>query len=326
MLSGPRADRAWLTQAAWPRWLADGIDRKNNSFREALALDGSGCIADFRRLRVVSRQIYVFSKAYEQGVTGADEAVAIGLNFLGKHAAHAEGGYAWRFDLQHRSIDDTRDLYDHAFVLLAFASAATVVPNTDLRVKAEALTRWILGAFSHPAGGFLESLPPALPRRQNPHMHFLEALLAAHEAFGGTLFLDAAHDLIRLFRDRIFDRQTGTLPEFFDDDWNVRRQRGLFLVEPGHHGHLVDVLGSDGSVIEAGARLWPQTEWLRAEHLRPDPDGARQQRAGQSVSSLLRADGLWHERRGADGALWQGPAPASSLYHLTGAILSIGVN
>jgi mannose-6-phosphate isomerase len=365
MLSGPRADRAWLTQAAWPRWLADGIDRQNNSFREALALDGSGCIADFRRLRVVSRQIYVFSKAYEQGMTGADEAVAIGLNFLDKHAAHTEGGYAWRFDLQHRSIDDTRDLYDHAFVLLAFASAAAVVPNTDLRIKAEALTRWILGAFSHPAGGFLESLPPALPRRQNPHMHLLEALLAAHEAFGGTLFLDAAHDLIRLFRDRIFDRQTGTLPEFFDDDWNVRRQRGLFLVEPGHHcewvwllhwyqrltrpasdlqeisarlmdfvdrfginahGHLVDVLGSDGSVIEAGARLWPQTEWLRAEHLRPDPDGARQQRAGQSVSSLLRADGLWHERRGADGALWQGPAPASSLYHLTGAILSIGVS
>ncbi len=45
--------------------------------------------------------------------------------------------------------------------------------------------------------------------------------------------------------------------------------------------------------------------------------------AERSLATLLRPDGLWHERRSADGALWQGPAPASSLYHLTGAILSI---
>ena len=362
MVSAPNADRAWLMQSAWPRWLNDGIDWQNNSFREALALDGSGCPADFRRLRVVSRQIFVFSKAHEHGLTSAAEAVALGLNFLDKHAAHAEGGYAWRFDLQHRVIDDTRDLYDHAFVLLAFASAASVVPATELRVRAEELTEWMLDAFAHPAGGFQESLPPGLPRRQNPHMHLLEALLAAHEAFGGTLFIDAAHRLVTLFRERIFERETGTLPEFFDDDWTIQRRGGVFLVEPGHHcewvwllhwyqrltgpstdlqeistrlmsfvdrfginvhGHLVDGLGSDGSVIEAGARLWPQTEWLRAEYLRSEPNPLRQQQAARSLSSLLRADGLWHERRGADGVLWEGPAPASSLYHLTGAILNI---
>ncbi len=346
--------------AAWPRWVADGVDRERGGFFEALALDGSGCRADFRRLRVVARQIFSFAAAQRHGVAGADEAVRIGLRFLEDHAAHDQGGYAWRFDLDHRVIDDTRDLYDHAFVLLALSSAAGVVPAEPLRERAEALTAWIVRAFAHPAGGYVESLPPALPRRQNPHMHLLEALLAAHEAFGGALFLETAATLIALFRERIFDHDAGALPEFFDEDWQAERRGGVFLVEPGHHcewvwllawyqrlagadvslqsiaarlmdfvdrfgvgphGHLVDALGSDGSVIDGGARLWPQTEWLRAEHLRAEPDPARQHMAARSLAALLRPDGLWHERRAADGTLWHGPAPASSLYHLTGAIL-----
>jgi mannose-6-phosphate isomerase len=350
----------WLLGAAWPRWLADGIDRERGSFFEALALDGSGCTAGFRRLRVAARQIFVFSAAHRHGVPGAAEAVRIGLRFLEAHAAQADGGYAWRFDLDHRVIDATRDLYDHAFVLLAMSSATSVVPAAELRPRAEALLAWITQEFAHASGGFVESLPPALPRRQNPHMHLLEAALAAHEAFGGGNFLAAARTLADLFQGRIFDDATGSIPEFFDEDWKPERRGQVFLVEPGHHCewawlldwyqrlagadarlqsiserlmdfvdrygigpnlHLVDVLGSDGSIIEAGARLWPQTEWLRAEHLRANPDPARQAMAVRSLARLLRPDGLWHERRAADGTLWQGPAPASSLYHLTGAIL-----
>ena len=353
---------AWLAQKAWPRWLADGIDHKRQSFFETLALDGSGCTADYRRLRVTARQIFVFSKAHAAGLAGAEDAVTMGLDFLDTHAAHAEGGYAWRFDLNHQIIDATRDLYDHAFVLLALASATSVLPKEALQPKAEALVAWIEDKFKHPNGGYLESLPPTLPRRQNPHMHLLEALLAAHEAFGGTSFITPAHGLIELFHDRLFDHDSGALPEFFDDHWTPARKDGVFLVEPGHHcewvwllhwyqrltapdtrlaeisaglmgfvdrygvhahGHLADALGSDGSVAAASARLWPQTEWLRAEHLRADPDQTRQAAAAASLSSLLRNDGLWHERRAADGALSEDAAPASSLYHLTGAILSV---
>jgi mannose-6-phosphate isomerase len=358
----PTPNLTWLREAAWPRWLTDGIDRQRGSFVETLALDGSGCTADFRRLRVAARQIVVFANAHRHGTPGAADAVHIGLNFLETHAAHADGGYAWRFDLDHRTIDPTRDLYDHAFVLLALSSASAVKPKAELQPRAEALTEWITREFAHPVGGFVESLPPALPRRQNPHMHLLEALLAAHEAFGSALFLRHAAALITLFQDRIFDRATGTIPEFFDDDWNPQRTSGVFVVEPGHHcewvwlldwyqrlaapdprlqtiaerlqdfvdrhaigphGHLVDALSSNGAILDPAARLWPQTEWLRAEHLRPTPNPTRLQMAERSLATLLRPDGLWHERRTADGALWQGPAPASSLYHLTGAIVSI---
>ncbi len=352
----------WLREAAWPTWLAHGIDRKRGGFFEALDLPGKTCTATFRRLRVVARQTYVFSEAHRAGLTGADEAVELGLAFLDRHAVHPEGGFAWRFDLDHVPIDHTRDLYDHAFVLLAFASATAVLPAEKLRPKALDLLRWIEASLPHPQGGYLESLPPALPRRQNPHMHLLEALLAAYEAFGDKVFIDRAQILVDVFATRLFDPASGSLPEYFDEGLTPHRENGVFLVEPGHHCEwvwllhrhqsltkpqrnlqaisaalmgfvdrygvddkhhdLVDIVGSDGRMIATSARLWPQTERLKAEFLRADATKARQQQAITSLSAYLRPDGLWHERRNAQGVFSNDPAPASSLYHLTAAILA----
>jgi len=354
----------WLRDSAWPTWLSHGIDRGRGGFFEALTLDGKVCKAGFRRLRVVARQIYVFSEAHRAGLAGADAAVRLGLAFLERHAVHPEGGYAWRFDLNHLPIDTTRDLYDHAFVLLALSSATAVLPAASLRPAALDLLRWIDTMLPHPAGGYLEGLPASLPRRQNPHMHLLEALLAAHEAFADAVFLDRAENLIALFASRLFDTESGALPEFFDDDLNPDRRHGTFLVEPGHHcewvwllhryqaltspqpalqdisrrlmrfvdrhgidpafGGVIDLLNSDGTEVETGARLWPQTERLKAEFLRADPSPARQKAALAALAAYLRPDGLWHERRSAEGILLDQPAPASSLYHLTAAAVAVG--
>ncbi len=350
----------WLRDAAWPLWLAHGIDHARGGFFEALDLHTHRCAAPFRRLRVVARQIFVFSHAHLHGLAGADAAVRLGLAFLDRHAAHEDGGYAWRFDLAHRPIDLRRDLYDHAFVLLAFASAAPVVGAANLRGKALDLLAWLDRAFAHPAGGYLESLPPALPRRQNPHMHLLEALLAAHAAFGDDVFLDRAGTLVALFADRLFDQASGTLPEYFDDELRPLREGGTYAVEPGHHcewvwllleavrlgvrhpmldelplrlmafvdrhailaesGAVMDEVGSDGAPRASGARLWPQTERLRAELVRPDGSPARRLQAVRALRAYVRPDGLWHERRLASGEWSLEAAPASSLYHLTGAI------
>ena len=353
--------RAWLVEAALPLWLAHGIDHARGGFFEALDLRTHRCAAPFRRLRVVARQIVVFSQAQALGIPGAEQAVRLGLHFLETHAALEDGGYAWRFDLAHKPIDRTRDLYDHAFVLLALASAANLAGTATLRPPALALLSWLDERFTHPAGGYLESLPPALPRRQNPHMHLLEALLAAATAFGDDVFHTRAQSLVNLFAHLLFDRATGALPEYFDEDLQPIRENGTFLVEPGHHcewvwllhqaatlglsvpqdaparlmqfadshainpatGALFDELNSNGTLRAAGSRLWPQTERLRAEFLRADASEMRQLQAVRALSAHLRPDGLWHERRLADGSFADLPAPASSLYHLTGAILGV---
>src|SRR2546430_13023820 len=45
-----------------------------------------------------------------------------------------------------------------------------------------------------------------LPRRQNPHMHLLEALLALHVATGEKNWLRRAGALVDLFKRRFADR------------------------------------------------------------------------------------------------------------------------
>ena len=352
--------RGWLLTRALPLWLLHGIDRGAGAFHEALTADGYACDAPFRRLRVAARQVVVFSHGHRAGVAGADAAVALGVAFLTRHAALPEGGYAWRFDLANRSIDDTVDLYDQAFVLLAFAEAASVLPAEGLRRKATSLLAFLRQAMRHPAGGFIESIPPRLPRRQNPHMHLLEALLACFEAFGEAAFLDEARALVALLLTRLIDARTGALPEFFDDGLSPIPPGGHFVTEPGHHcewacllaayvrvagvdaqcaavssrllafvdahgehprtGDLIDTVASDGTRLALSARLWPQTERLKAAFLRGDSD-RRRGKTVAGVVAFLRPDGLWHERRDAEGVFIPGPSPASTLYHLATGIL-----
>lgn len=361
---------AWLKQAAWPLWLEHGVDRRAGAFHEWLDLGSLQCDAPYRRLRVAARQIYVFAKAARHGLPGADDVVRLGLAFLREHARQADGGYAWRFGLDNHPLDHTRDLYDHAFVLLALASAHDALRDPATDAEAGALVDFIERDFGYPQGGYRESIPDQLPRRQNPHMHLLEALIAAHRAFGGTRYFERASALIRLFLDRMFQAADGALPEFFDAALVPQRdERGRYVVEPGHHyewiwllddylklargqgggieadriedaivrlfafadtfgldgatGLAWDAVWSDGEIRDRTFRLWPQTERLKAVACRP---GLTRTSVNDCRALLGRftqgvRDGLWRERM-PESTQATGPvAPASSLYHLTCALL-----
>src|SRR6266849_7915628 len=230
-----QAGLRWLTDLAWPLWLEHGVDWRRRAFHEHLDSASLQCHAPFRRLRVAARQTYVFAKAARHDVPHAKEAVALGLDFLRGPARLPDGGFAWRFDLDNRPIDSTRDLYDHAFVLLAFSAAAEVVGTDRVRADAVALVDYIAARFVHPAGGYRDSIPDAQLRLQNPHMHLFEALLAANEAFGGERFFNCASGLAALFATRLFQAKEGALPEFFDEALAPCRDAGRFVTEPGHH-------------------------------------------------------------------------------------------
>ncbi len=84
-----------------------------------------------------------------------------------------------------------------------------------------------------------------------------------------------------------------------------------------------DSLYDDLSVRERSARLWPQTERLKAAHLL-----GRQAPAEAAAAALRRyADvlipGLWRDRLTAEGRFVEESAPASSFYHLTAAIAEL---
>jgi mannose/cellobiose epimerase-like protein (N-acyl-D-glucosamine 2-epimerase family) len=296
-----QAGLRWLTDYAWPLWLSHGVDWQRGAFHEHLDSTSLLCRSPFRRLRVAARQTYVFSKAARYDVPRAKEAVVLGLNFLRGPARLSDGGFAWRFDLDNRPIDLTRDLYDHAFVLLALAAAAQVVGVDLVRADAVSLVDHIAAQFVHPTGGYHDSIPATEPRRQNPHMHLFEALLAASEAFGSERFFDYARELAAVFVAHFFQAREGALPEYFDRALTPLREAGRFLAEPGHHYEWIWLLARYETV--AAATGLPTDPSLKSA---ADSLFDFAERHGVNPSNGLVANGLWSDGTISDNGfrLW----------------------
>lgn len=115
-------------------------------------------------------------------------------------------------------------------------------------------------------------------------------------------------------------------------------QPALRLIEIGEtHGvdrarHAVIAALDHGlRVRDANARLWPQCERIKAARMAfaTTGDERYQEIALESAQTLLRyletpVRGLWRDRLDHSGAFIEEPAPASSFYHIVGAVLELG--
>ena len=108
-------------------------------------------------------------------------------------------------------------------------------------------------------------------------------------------------------------------------------QVGEASVAPSLHTASA-AISADGEVTDPLARLWPQTERLRTAILLAqdaDADRPTYERgaldAGGAVLAYLATpiEGLWRDKRSPDGVFAEEAAPASSLYHLVGAIAAL---
>jgi mannose/cellobiose epimerase-like protein (N-acyl-D-glucosamine 2-epimerase family) len=165
-------------------------------------------------------------------------------------------------------LDSARDAYDQAFVLFALAWYFRATGNADAIDMADLTYAFMTERLADPRyGGFLEQYVPGLegaklPRRQNPHMHLLEALLALYEATGDSIWLQRSEALVELFKTRFVDRETGALIEFFAEDWSPAAGLRGQIREPGHQFEWVWLLfaffrhSRDESVLPYAERLY----------------------------------------------------------------------
>jgi mannose-6-phosphate isomerase len=97
----------------------------------------------------------------------------------------------------------------------------------------------------------------------------------------------------------------------------------------GVHNHVaINALLDDLSVHDPNARLWPQTERLKAALLAAQLTGEQSywEMAASAAAAILPyletpVAGLWLDLQLPSGELVDAPAPASTFYHLVGAIL-----
>lgn len=300
--------RDWLWEA-FDVWAEKGWDTERGGFVEQLDMDGVPDTKANRRVRVQARQVFSFAKAIEMGwpnVNRAKTLVEDGLEYIDTKLRHPDGGWVHIVNADGEHVDDKRDLYDHAFIILAGSAAYQATGSQRALEIADDAIAFIDAALKdNKHGGWFESLPHALPRRANPHMHLLEAMLAYHDATGCEKALDRAAEVVRLFETRFFQPATDILAEFFGADWRLETSESDIAFEPGHHyewatllshyetltghdtgswrrrlirradstglnpitGFAINVRHADGGTNDGNSRLWHQLEMLRSHFL-----------------------------------------------------------
>jgi mannose-6-phosphate isomerase len=195
-------------------------------------------------------------------------------------------------------LDSRRDAYDHAFILFALATVYALDKDAQVLAEINALLAFLDGHLRSPHGGVHESLPVSLPRRQNPHMHLFEAMIACFDATHDLSFQNRAGEFFALFLANLYDKRKCALGEYFEEDWSKIEP---VSVEAGHQaewvwllkgferitgcptgqrraellatalryrdaatGCLVDEGDDSGSIRRSTRRLWPQTEIAKA--------------------------------------------------------------
>jgi mannose-1-phosphate guanylyltransferase/mannose-6-phosphate isomerase len=345
----------WLREAALPLWATRGVDPASGGFREALSLAGEGVPAP-RRARAQARQVWVYATATAAGLGRPWLEVARrGFEAFIVRYRRPDQLFARLADEDGRILDDTPMLYDQAFALLATAALHQADPTHAAQSQAEA-TRHGLSALRHAKGGWRET--SGEPFQANAHMHLLEATLAWEER-GDASWGEMSDEIIDLALNRFIDPAGGYLREFFDAAWGPLSERDGGVVEPGHQfewawlldrwgrlrGHspaqeaarrlysvglrgvdrargvAVAALWEDLSLRDPLARLWPQTERLKAALL--FDDDAEVLAAAGALATYLDAParGVWRDKLLADGGFVDEPAPATSFYHILGALL-----
>jgi len=279
--------------------------------------------------------------------------------FYRGHYRRGDGLFARAADAEGEITDPTPCLYEQAFTLLALAALERVEPGGFV-ADAEAL-RTALAPLRHPAGGFREA--GAQPFQANAHMHLLEAALAWEDVCSdpGTGWAALADEIAELALTRFLEAGAGVLREFFDAEWRALDDDAGGLVEPGHQfewawlldrwgqargradaraaagqlyatglrgvdpqaGVALNALWSDLGVRDVGARAWAQTEYLKAALLFRDATEAL--RAAQGLARYLDTPcrGTWRDKLTPERAFVEEPAPATTFYHLLGAILPL---
>lgn len=312
-LGGIEQAREWIDDSL-RALLDIACDVRQGGYVERFDWSGAPLDPGFKRVRVTGRQIYVFAHAAIGGDAAARAAAAHGVDFLKGRCLRADGQFASRLTTSGAMLDDTADLYDIAFGLFALAWWHRLSGDPEAVEIAEASMAHLCRTMRSPSGrGFIAREGDAGPHQQNPHMHLFEAAIFLTAFTGSAAARALADELFALASTSLFDPATDTLPEFFDGAWRPDASAGPIRVEPGHHyewvwllsrygelaacpaafdiadrlfafaqlhGHdpatglILDAVDTAGHVLAGDLRVWPNTEYLKAQVAMRERHGA----------------------------------------------------
>ncbi|NTJ44851.1 AGE family epimerase/isomerase [Agrobacterium larrymoorei] len=301
-----------------------------------------------------------WNKAAHHGLNWFDKVYLLDTKLYGNLANSSGKLIDPSFDLYNQAF---------ALFALSQAASVFPDDRDKLNSRAIEILALLKSEYAHPYAGFEEDSPPKEPLCSNPHMHLFEAMLAWEEIDPQGPWTTVADEIAKLAMTKFIDAENGGLREFFDRDWATHPSDKGRIMEPGHQfewawllvrwgilrnsleaitaaKRLFDIgvkhgicarrkvavmsLNDDFSVRDPLARLWPQTEWLKAAvRLAAITTGEERH---EYLNSAMRAvgalqpfldtpvSGLWFDKWPDDAPMLNEPAPASTFYHIVCAI------
>lgn len=188
-------------------------------------LDDDGSIVDSHGTPtwIVCRMTYCFALATMYGVQDYAHLVRHGIRHLYDVLRDSNNGGWWPGSIEH----DRKTAYDHAFVLLAAATATRLTGDDALLDEICAIVDeyfWdeAAGAIRESFSGDWRSEEPY--RGANANMHMVEAALATAVVTGDERWSRRAISITRKIVHEIAGAADYRLPEHFDAEWQVNRE------------------------------------------------------------------------------------------------------
>lgn len=343
-----RALRQHFDSVILPLWLGPGFNTATGLPFESLdSASGLALPATRYRAMACARQLYVFSEA--PGDAAGKHADTLFDSLVRVFRDDRHGGWRYSVDAETRPLDETQDLYTHAFIVLACAAYFRRSRNAGARKLMLATASTIEARFKTADSLYRAALSPDLgqalrPPAQNPMMHLTEAYLAAAQVAEPALFAQHLRSLAQGISHRFVHPPTQCISE-------ERQGTAGNRLEPGHQfewlslvhesapvfegldlaeslpravqwsrrhgvdaGGVVASLNESGAVIDDTRRIWAQTEYLRVLAVLGDLPALE---AGLGVfRERFLHPGGWYECLDAGGAVQRTDMPSTSPYHL----------
>ena len=201
--------RRWATDKALPLWSTNGFDAKRGGFQERLNPDGSPDVNAPRRLRVQARQIYVYAHAAALGwFVDGRRFMMDGVAFMVERYRSPDGkpGRVHPCARQFGRRPAARHIRSYVCLVGADLGRESQRRRADPEISRRRyrLYRWP----PHRARRqFHPGIPQSQPRRQNPHMHAFEAMLAMHETIAYPQAMARAQKLLTMMNEKILRRK-----------------------------------------------------------------------------------------------------------------------
>ena len=297
-------DRAWLSSvldrllASWQHH----ADTSNGLFYPYLDRRWHRRPDGPRTLVSQCRLSYNFVRAFERSGDQAYAALAHrGLHALLAYFRAADGqGWYWACQGDGTVADETADAYGHAFVILAFATAAAVLHDPHYRDLALQTWQFVQQRFHDPYGGLvwhvdrdgriLDEL-----RSQNPLMHCFEALVTLAPLDDSGIIRRDAAAIWQFLRPRMLS--AGCLPEWYTPDWQPVRAGAQAVIEVGHAFEWAYLL-SEAQAVGLDEALLPEGRALLAygmQHGYDAAEGGTFSQVGLDGTRRAERKGWWEQ-------------------------------